>query len=34
MCLYAGESVGEVKAIQPASAIVEQLMVEMVGAAS
>jgi len=34
MCLYAGESVGEVKAIQPASAIVEQLMAEMVGAAS
>jgi nitronate monooxygenase len=30
MCLYAGESVGEVKRVQPASEIVEELMAEMV----
>jgi NAD(P)H-dependent flavin oxidoreductase YrpB (nitropropane dioxygenase family) len=32
MCLYAGESVEEIKGVQPASAIVEQLVAEMVDA--
>lgn len=33
MCLYAGESVGDVKRVQPASEIVEELLAEMVGSA-